>query len=228
MYFLMSGKCQQSARLCLLAFNALRENEEFLFICYETAIRAESRTLACLVFSQPKSGSLLESLSAPNKVRVRRLVIGELLVAYGRRLHMHSYFCLRLLRSNQRVFRTESYGDVDIRNASMDSEAEIASIVASATSHSFVHDLHDCLRIVTIVDANSPSAANEMAQVLFEEAIDLFNQMNFSSQVESLLPIGFCRDLGSLAIFPIEKPKGASSWPIGAIFRCRLILFTNL
>ncbi len=73
------------------------------------------------------------------------------------------------------------------------------------------------LRIVTVVDAESFDSADRKAQTIFEEAINLFQQMNFSSHVETLLPVGYCKHIDSQEIKPLIKPTEETSWPIGSI-----------
>ena len=79
MYLLICGRHEQCLSLCLSRFDKLSGDKEFLFLSYETAIRAKSSRLALSVFSQKESALLLSSISSANQKRVRNLLLTDLI-----------------------------------------------------------------------------------------------------------------------------------------------------
>lgn len=119
---------------------------------------------------------------------------------------MSSYLVVKILDTNSFTLpNTLIYGDVELRSASTDSEAELKILRESAEDHKLDFSKYSyTARISTIVHSDTPIEAQEQAIDRFSTILDLIMTKFPTSKVE-LSEIGFIKKLESGEIIPIKK-----------------------
>lgn len=129
----------------------------------------------------------------------------------------NDYLCIKLLNTNQQIFRAISFGNVDLRNSSDDTIDEKEAIEKSRKSFNIEIDIEKCVRLVTLLSQCDQEELISKADIEFEEVIDLFNIFhNYNEQ--DLLSIGYIRNLLTGEIKPIIKEIN-NHIGLGKIFR---------
>lgn len=119
---------------------------------------------------------------------------------------MPNYLVVKILDTNSFTLpNTLIYGDVELRSASTDSEAELTILKESAEDYKLNFAKYTyTARISTIVHSDTTKEAQEQATDRFTTILDLIMTKFPTSKVE-LSEIGFIKNLESGVIVPIKK-----------------------
>ncbi len=130
---------------------------------------------------------------------------------------MRTYLCVRVLLGDQYFPTTKSMGTVDIRPSRNELPFEQKALLESLKNTSpRLESIEKKCRILTIVETNKVEEAHQESQLLFEEALDMYEPYSHFISKNQLSKVGYILDLESFIIIPLTdkffRPQRNSSF----------------
>jgi hypothetical protein len=116
------------------------------------------------------------------------------------------YKIVRLYESNHQFFRTESFGDVDLRISKTETINETKAADESLKSYNYSSENKNIIRLITILQYDGVKEAIEQANAIFERTIDLYTQYPIA-KLYSCNGAGYYEELETGRIFPLLKKQ---------------------